>query len=57
MNLTKQGRIARKVVSHVRPEVFFRSEIDDEDEEVSDVSEHVMMMETSPGTALVMVKA
>ena len=57
MNLTKQGRIARKVVSHVRPEVFFRSEVDDQDEKVGYRRENVVMMEPSPGTPLVMVEA
>ena len=48
VDLTSKGRIARRICSHVTPEVFFGTQADSEDEQVGNCSQHQMMMKASP---------
>ena len=51
VDLTSHGWIARRVCSHVAPEVFFGACVDGEDEEVGQCTEDQMMMKPGPRAA------
>ena len=56
VDLTSHGRIARRVCSHVTPEVFFGAGVDGEDEEAGQGAEHQVMVKPGPGAAFKMVE-
>src|SRR5882762_10205649 len=56
VDLTSHGRIARRVRSHVTPEVFFGACVNGEDEEVGQCAKHQMMMKPGPRAAFKMIE-
>ena len=57
MDFSSHGWIACSVRSHVTPEVFFGAQVHDQHKQIGQGAQDQMVMEASPGTALVMVKA